>query len=78
MKGLLLIAVFGLALLSFTAITAEHTNVALEGYSWANKICSSAHDLCKYPHEIGYAAVACGVLWLLTLLVKLPFGSSRP
>jgi hypothetical protein len=70
MKGLLLIAVFGLALLSFTALTAENTNVAAEGYNWATRICSSAHDLCKYPHELGYAAVGCGVLWLLTLIMK--------
>jgi len=70
MKGLLLLAVFGLALLSFTAITAGNTNVAVDGYNWATRICSSAHDLCKYPHEMGYAAVSCGVLWLLTLIMK--------
>jgi hypothetical protein len=70
MKGFLLIAAFAFALLSFTAVTAENTNVALEGYSWATKICSSAHDVCKYPHELGYAAIACGVLWLLTSIMK--------
>ena len=70
MKGLLLIEEFGLALLSFTALTAQNTNVTVEGYNWATRICSSAHDLCKYPHELGYAAVGCGVLWLLTLIMK--------
>jgi hypothetical protein len=42
MEGLLLIIVFGLALLSFTAVTAGNTNVAVEGYNWAPRICSSA------------------------------------
>jgi hypothetical protein len=70
MSEFLLIAMFALALLSFTAVTAENTNVALEGYTWATKICSSAHDLCKYPHELGYAAVAYGMLWLLTLIMS--------
>jgi hypothetical protein len=70
MKGLLLLIVFGLAALSFTAMTAQNTNVTAEGYNWATRVCSSAHDLCKYPHELGYAAVGFGIIWLLTLLMK--------
>jgi hypothetical protein len=42
MKGLLLLIVFGFALLSFTAVTAENTNVAVDGYNWATRVCSSA------------------------------------
>jgi hypothetical protein len=70
MKGLLLLIVFGFALLSFTAVTAENTNVAVDGYNWATRVCSSAQGLCKYPHELAYAAVGCAVLWLLTLIMK--------
>ena len=70
MKGLLLILVFGLAALSFTAMTAASTNVSVEGYNWATRFCSSAHGLCNYPHESGYAAVGLGVVWLLTLIMK--------
>jgi hypothetical protein len=70
MRGLLLLIVFGLALLSFTAITAENTDVAVEGYNWATRVCSSAHDLCKYPQELAYAAIGCAVIWLLTLIMK--------
>jgi hypothetical protein len=70
MKGLLLLIVFGLAALSFTAMTAQNTNVTVEGYNWATRVCSSAHDLCKYPHELAYAAVGFGIIWLLTLLMK--------
>jgi len=70
MKGFLLLVVVGLAVLSFIAITAENTNVSVEGYNWATRICSSAHDLCKYPHELGYTAVGCTVLWLLMVIMK--------
>jgi hypothetical protein len=70
MKGLLLLLVFALALLSYTALTAEHTNVTLEGYNWATNVCSSAHGLCKYPYELGYAALGSAVLWLLMLIMK--------
>jgi hypothetical protein len=70
MRGLLLIIVFGLALLSFTAVTAGNTNVAVEGYNWATRICSSAQGLCRYPHELAYAAVGCAVIWIVTLIMK--------
>ena len=70
MKGLLLIIVFGLALLSFTAVTAGNTNVTVEGYNWATRVCSSAQGLCKYPHELAYSAVGCAVIWILTLIMK--------
>jgi hypothetical protein len=70
MRGLLLIMVFGLALLSFTAVTAGNTNVAVEGYNWATRVCSSAQGLCKYPHELAYAAVGCAVIWIVTLIMK--------
>jgi hypothetical protein len=70
MKGLLLLIVFGFALLSFTAMTAGNTNVTAEGYNWATQFCSSAHGLCKYPHELAYAAIGFGVIWLLTLIMK--------
>jgi hypothetical protein len=70
MKPLLALAVFCFAALSYAAIVAESTNIAVEGYNWATRFCSSAHDLCKYPHELAYAAVACGILWLATLVMK--------
>jgi hypothetical protein len=70
MKWLLLIIVFGLALLSFTAVTAGNINVAVEGYSWATRICSSAQGLCKYPHELAYAAVSCAAVWILMIIMK--------
>jgi hypothetical protein len=70
MRGLLLIIVFGLALLSFTAVTAGNTNVAVEGYNWATRVCSSAQGLCRYPHELAYAAVGCAVIWIVTLIMK--------
>jgi hypothetical protein len=69
MKTLLLLIVLALAALSFTAMTAEHTNVTIDGYNWATKFCSSAHGACKYPHEIGYAALGFGVFWLLVLIM---------
>jgi hypothetical protein len=70
MKGLLLLIVFGCALLSYAAITAANTNVSVEGYNWATRFCSSAHGICQYPHELAYAAVGFGVIWLLTLIMK--------
>jgi hypothetical protein len=70
MKMLLLLVIFGLAALSFTAATAENTNVAFEGYNWATRFCSSAHGVCKYPHEIGYVAVGLAVIWLLMVIMK--------
>jgi hypothetical protein len=70
MKMLLLLVIFGLAALSFTAMTAESTNVGLEGYNWATRFCSSAYGVCKYQHEIGYAAVGLGVIWLLMSIMK--------
>jgi hypothetical protein len=70
MKGLLLLIVLGFAFLSFTAMTAENTNVAVEGYTWATRVCSSAQGLCKYPHELAYAAVGCGVIWIVMLIMK--------
>jgi hypothetical protein len=51
-------------------MTAQNTNVTVEGYNWATRVCSSAHDLCKYPHELAYAAIGFGIIWLLTLLMK--------
>jgi hypothetical protein len=51
---------------SFTAVTAGNTNVDVEGYNWATRICSSAQGLCKYPHDLAYAAVGCAVVWILT------------
>ena len=70
MKGLLLLLLVALAFLSYTAMTAQHTNVSLEGFSWATKICSQAHGLCKDPNELAYGAVGCGVLWLVMLVMK--------
>jgi hypothetical protein len=70
MKGLLLILAFALAALSLTAVVADHTNVAVDGYNWATRACSSAYGLCKYSRESTYAAVGCGVLWVLLMLVK--------
>jgi hypothetical protein len=70
MRGLLLIIIVGLAALSFAAVTAGNTNVTVEGYNWATRICSSARDLCRYPNELGYAAAGVGVIWLLTSIIK--------
>ena len=70
MKGLLLLAIVALAFMSFTAVIAENTNISVDGYNWATRICSSAHGLCKNSHELGYAAVGCGLLWLLMLIMK--------
>jgi hypothetical protein len=70
MRGLLLLIIIGLAASSFAAVTAANTNVIVEGQNWATQFCSSAHDLCKYPHELGYAAAGLGVIWLLMTIMK--------
>jgi hypothetical protein len=70
MRGLLLLIIVGLAASSFAAVTAANTNVTIEGHNWATRFCSSAHDLCKYPHELGYAAAGFGLIWLLTSVMK--------
>ena len=70
MKAFLLLLVLALTALSFVAVTAE-TNVAdLDSYNWATRFCSYAHGVCRYSDELRYSAAGCGVLWLLTLLIR--------
>jgi hypothetical protein len=68
MKGLILLLVIILAAISFTAITANNTNVVLEGHNWATKACSSAPSLCHYPYQVAYGAIGLTVLWIVMVL----------
>jgi hypothetical protein len=51
-----------LGALSFTAYTAQQTNIPVDGYNWATKFCSSSRLFCQDPKISGIGAIAFAVL----------------
>ena len=70
MANLILLIAILLAGTSYASFTAKRTAVFTEGGNWATSFCSSAHELCKYPYEMAYAAAALIGLWLLVKFVS--------